>query len=253
MCPDELESNKLGAVLDVTTRAYEWPLRPVDIGHGRDGRVLEMLSEHNCQGWLEGYILTGRHGLFPSYEAFVEIVTGMANQLAKFLKVARELPWRPPVSSFNYLLTSEGWRQEHNGYSHQGPGFINAMLNKKASVSRVLPPARREHAARGDGTLSHVDELDQPRRRVETTAPAMADHRRGPAPLCGRRIDLGVGRHRRSRRARRRLRRVGRDPDDRDARRGAAAPPRSPRAQDPRRQRRRPARRSNLPTSILTV
>ena len=88
VCPDELDSNKLGAVLDVTTRAYEWPLRPVDIGHGRDGRVLEMLSEHNCQGWLEGYILTGRHGLFPSYEAFVEIVTGMANQLAKFLKVA---------------------------------------------------------------------------------------------------------------------------------------------------------------------
>ena len=141
VCPDELESNKLGAVLDVTTRAYEWPLRPVDVGHGRDGRVLEMLSEHNCQGWLEGYILTGRHGLFPSYEAFVEIVTGMANQLAKFLKVARELSWRPPVSSFNYLLTSEGWRQEHNGYSHQGPGFINAMLNKKASVSRIyLPP-----------------------------------------------------------------------------------------------------------------
>ena len=141
VCPDELESNKLGAVLDVTTRAYEWPLRPVDIGHGRAGRVLEMLSEHNCQGWLEGYILTGRHGLFPSYEAFVEIVTGMANQLAKFLKVARELSWRPPVSSFNYLLTSEGWRQEHNGYSHQGPGFINAMLNKKASVSRVYLPA----------------------------------------------------------------------------------------------------------------
>jgi xylulose-5-phosphate/fructose-6-phosphate phosphoketolase len=141
VCPDELDSNKLGAVLEVTTRAYEWPLRAVDIDHGRDGRVLEMLSEHNCQGWLEGYVLTGRHGLFPSYEAFAEIVTSMANQLAKFLKVARELPWRPPVSSFNYLLTSEGWRQEHNGYSHQGPGFINAMLNKKASVSRVyLPP-----------------------------------------------------------------------------------------------------------------
>ncbi len=140
-CPDELESNRLGAVLEVTTRAYQWPLAEHDVGHGPDGRVLEILSEHTCQGWLEGYVLTGRHGLFPSYEAFAEIVTGMTNQLAKFLKVAREVPWRPPVSSFNYLLTSEGWRQEHNGYSHQGPGFINTILNKKATVSRVyLPP-----------------------------------------------------------------------------------------------------------------
>lgn len=140
-CPDELESNRLGAVLEVTTRAYVWPLRDVDVGHGPDGRVLEILSEHTCQGWLEGYVLTGRHGLFPSYEAFAEIVTGMTNQLAKFLKVAREVPWRPPVSSFNYLLTSEGWRQEHNGYSHQGPGFINTVCNKKATISRIyLPP-----------------------------------------------------------------------------------------------------------------
>ena len=141
VCPDELESNKLGAVLDVTTRAYEWPLRPVDIDHGREGRVLEVLSEHNCEGWLQGYVLTGRHGVFPSYEAFLEIVTSMVNQYAKFLKVARELPWRPPVSSINFLLTSEGWRQEHNGFSHQGPGFISSLLNKKATVSRVyLPP-----------------------------------------------------------------------------------------------------------------
>ena len=194
VCPDELESNKLGAVLDVTTRAYEWPLRPVDVGHGRDGRVLEMLSEHNCQGWLEGYILTGRHGLFPSYEAFVEIVTGMANQLAKFLKVARELSWRPPVSSFNYLLTSEGWRQEHNGYSHQGPGFINAMLNKKASVSRVyLPPDANTLLAVMERCLTSTNSINLVV-AIETATPPVADDRRGPPTLHGRRIDMGRGR-----------------------------------------------------------
>jgi xylulose-5-phosphate/fructose-6-phosphate phosphoketolase len=102
---------------------------------------MEVLSEHNCQGWLQGYLLTGRHGLFPCYEAFVSIVDGMVNQYAKFLKMSSEVSWRVPVASLNYLLTSEGWRQEHNGYSHQGPGFINNILTKKASVARVyLPP-----------------------------------------------------------------------------------------------------------------
>jgi xylulose-5-phosphate/fructose-6-phosphate phosphoketolase len=141
MCPDELASNRLDAVLSVTSRAYQWPVSPDDPDQSTDGRVLEVLSEHNCQGWLEGYLLTGRHGLFPCYEAFVGIIDGMANQHAKFLKVAREVPWRAPVSSLNYLLSSEGWSQEHNGYSHQGPGFINSMLDKKASVARIyLPP-----------------------------------------------------------------------------------------------------------------
>ena len=139
--PDELESNRIGAVLDVTERQYAWPL-PLEAVHtGRDGRVLEILSEHMCQGWLEGYILTGRHGLFSCYEAFVPIVDGMMNQYAKFLKASSEVPWRKPVSSLNYLLTSEAWRQDHNGFSHQGPGFINNLLTKKGETYSIyLPP-----------------------------------------------------------------------------------------------------------------
>jgi xylulose-5-phosphate/fructose-6-phosphate phosphoketolase len=169
VCPDELESNKLGAVLDATPRAYEWPVGPQDDHQAPQGRVMEMLSEHNCQGWLQGYLLTGRHGLFPCYEAFVPIVDGMANQYAKFLKMSSEVPWRRPVSSFNYLLTSEGWRQEHNGYSHQGPGFINTMLNKKGSVVRVYLPAdantmlaTMEHCLKTLDTINVVIASKQP-------------------------------------------------------------------------------------------
>ncbi|GGM36747.1 phosphoketolase [Longimycelium tulufanense] len=141
VCPDELESNRLGEILVATDRAYVWPVPGYSEHLTADGRVIEVLSEHLCQGFLQGYLLTGRHGLFPSYEAFVSIVDSMVNQYAKFLKMAMEVPWRAPVASLNYLLTSEGWRQEHNGYSHQGPGFINNLLTKKASVSRIyLPP-----------------------------------------------------------------------------------------------------------------
>ena len=141
VCPDELESNRLGAVLDVTDRQYVWPVPNGTDGTSRDGRVLEVLNEHNCQGWLQGYLLTGRHGLFPCYEAFVHIVDGMMNQYAKFLKSSLEVPWRLPISSLNYLLTSEAWRQEHNGYSHQGPGFINNLMTKKGHIYRIyLPP-----------------------------------------------------------------------------------------------------------------
>ncbi len=140
VCPDELESNKLGAVLEAAQRQYVWPL-PENTEHtARDGRVLEVLSEHNCQGWLQGYLLTGRHGLFPCYEAFLPIVDGMMNQYAKFLKSSLEVPWRKPISSLNYLLTSEAWRQEHNGYSHQGPGFINNLLTKKGHTYRIYFP-----------------------------------------------------------------------------------------------------------------
>ncbi len=141
VCPDELESNRLGGLLDVTTRQFNWPTPKYTEKTSVDGRVLEMLSEHMCQGWLQGYLLTGRHGLFPCYEAFIPIVDGMMNQFAKFLKSSREVAWRKAVPSLNYLLTSESWRQDHNGYSHQGPGFINNLLTKKGQVYRIyLPP-----------------------------------------------------------------------------------------------------------------
>ena len=143
VCPDEVASNKLGAVFKATNHAFTWPLDPdVDPGNSWDGRVMEVLSEHNCQGWLQGYVLTGRHGVFPCYEAFIPIVDGMVNQYGKFLKMSRdEAPWREPVPSLNYLLTSVGWRQDHNGYSHQVPGFINSMLNRKSDFARIyLPP-----------------------------------------------------------------------------------------------------------------
>jgi xylulose-5-phosphate/fructose-6-phosphate phosphoketolase len=139
--PDETESNRLGAVYDVTAKAWNAATHPTDEHLARDGRVMEILSEHLCQGWLEGYLLTGRHGLFSCYEAFIHIVDAMFNQHAKWLKVSRQLSWRRPIPSLNYLLTSHVWRQDHNGFSHQDPGFIDHVVNKKAEVIRVyLPP-----------------------------------------------------------------------------------------------------------------
>ncbi len=139
--PDETESNRLGAVLEATDKVWEARIDPVDQHLGPHGRVMEILSEHTCQGWLEGYLLTGRHGLFSCYEAFVHIVDSMVNQHAKWLKVTRKLSWRKPIPSLNYLLTSHVWRQDHNGFSHQDPGFIDHVMNKKAEVVRVyLPP-----------------------------------------------------------------------------------------------------------------
>jgi xylulose-5-phosphate/fructose-6-phosphate phosphoketolase len=139
--PDETESNRLTAVFDVTSRAWDAETLPTDEPLRPDGRVMEVLSEHLCQGWLEGYLLTGRHGLFNCYEAFIHIVDSMFNQHAKWLKVTRTIPWRRPLSSLNYLLSSHVWRQDHNGFSHQDPGFIDHVVNKKAEVIRVyLPP-----------------------------------------------------------------------------------------------------------------
>jgi xylulose-5-phosphate/fructose-6-phosphate phosphoketolase len=140
-CPDETTSNRLEAVYGTTSRAFEWPLIPTDEFLRRDGRVMEILSEHCCQGWLEGYLLTGRHGIFACYEAFITIVDSMVAQYAKWSKMAREVAWRKPVASLNYLLTSHVWQQDHNGYSHQGPGFINTLLTRKRQVTRIyLPP-----------------------------------------------------------------------------------------------------------------
>jgi len=141
MGPDETASNRLGAVFDVTDRVWEGEIVPTDEHLARAGRVMEVLSEHLCQGWLEGYLLTGRHGFFSCYEAFIHIVDSMVNQHAKWLKTTREIPWRRPIASLNYLLTSHVWRQDHNGFSHQDPGFIDHVVNKKAEVVRVyLPP-----------------------------------------------------------------------------------------------------------------
>ncbi len=139
--PDETASNRLGAVFEVTDRVWDAELLAGDDHLAPDGRVMEVLSEHLCQGWLEGYLLTGRHGLFNSYEAFIHIVDSMFNQHAKWLKVTRGIPWRRPIASLNYLLSSHVWRQDHNGFTHQDPGFIDHVVNKKAEIVRVyLPP-----------------------------------------------------------------------------------------------------------------
>ena len=141
MGPDETASNRLGAVFEVTDRVSTAGILPTDDHVSPTGRVMEVLSEHMCQGWLEGYLLTGRHGLFNSYEAFIHIVDSMFNQHAKWLESSRAIPWRRPIGSLNYLLSSHVWRQDHNGFSHQDPGFIDVVVNKKADVVRVyLPP-----------------------------------------------------------------------------------------------------------------
>ena len=137
MGPDETASNRLDAVFEVTQRVWMETIEPYDVHLAQDGRVMEVLSEHLCQGWLEGYLLTGRHGFFNCYEAFVHIVDSMVNQHAKWLKVSRELSWRRPIASLNYLLTSHVWRQDHNGFSHQDPGFVDLVVNKKADIVRV--------------------------------------------------------------------------------------------------------------------
>jgi xylulose-5-phosphate/fructose-6-phosphate phosphoketolase len=139
--PDETASNRLGAVFEVSDRVWEAEILATDDHLATEGRVMEVLSEHLCQGWLEGYLLTGRHGVFNCYEAFIHIVDSMVNQHAKWLKVTRDIPWRRPIASLNYLLSSHVWRQDHNGFSHQDPGFIDHVVNKKAEIVRVyLPP-----------------------------------------------------------------------------------------------------------------
>lgn len=140
MGPDETDSNRLSAVFEVTNRVSTAEILPTDVHVSRDGRVMEVLSEHMCQGWLEGYLLTGRHGFFASYEAFIHIVTSMYNQHAKWLEATRHIPWRKPIASLNYLFTSHVWRQDHNGFSHQDPGFLDNAVNKKPELVRAYFP-----------------------------------------------------------------------------------------------------------------
>ncbi|NKK78092.1 phosphoketolase [Rhizobium leguminosarum] len=159
--PDETESNRLGSVFEVTDRVWMEGIEPYDVHLSRDGRVMEVLSEHLCQGWLEGYLLTGRHGLFSCYEAFIHIIDSMFNQHAKWLKVTRELKWRKPISSLNYLLTSHVWRQDHNGFSHQDPGFVDLVANKKADIVRIyLPPDANTLLWVGDHCLRTYDRIN---------------------------------------------------------------------------------------------
>jgi xylulose-5-phosphate/fructose-6-phosphate phosphoketolase len=157
-CPDETNSNRLGAVFEVESRCFEEATLPNDDHVSPEGRVMEVLSEHNCQGWLEGYLLTGRHGVFATYEAFALIVASMATQHAKWLEACAALPWRRPVPSLNYLLTSTCWRNDHNGFSHQGPGFMDTILSKKGTVSRIyLPPDANCLLSVADHCLRSVD------------------------------------------------------------------------------------------------
>ncbi|SCC00972.1 XFP N-terminal domain-containing protein [Kosakonia oryziphila] len=159
--PDETASNRLSKVFDVTSRTWQAAQKPWDEQLAPDGRVMEILSEHQCQGWLEGYLLTGRHGLFNCYEAFIHIVDSMFNQHAKWLKVSRKLPWRAPISSLNYLLSSHVWRQDHNGYSHQDPGFIDHVANKKADIVRIyLPPDANTLLCVADHCLKTWDRIN---------------------------------------------------------------------------------------------
>lgn len=159
--PDETASNRLGSVFEATNRVWMAETLESDDHLSPDGRVMEVLSEHLCQGWLEGYLLTGRHGFFSCYEAFIHIVDSMFNQHAKWLKVSRELEWRKPISSLNYLLTSHVWRQDHNGFSHQDPGFIDLVANKSADIVRVyLPPDANTLLWVGDHCLKTWDRVN---------------------------------------------------------------------------------------------
>lgn len=184
--PDEVASNRLGAAFEVTDRAFVGAEVPGDDHLSPDGRVMEVLSEHLCQGWLEGYLLTGRHGIFTSYEAFIHIVDSMVNQHAKWLKVTRNIPWREPVASLNYLLSSHVWRQDHNGFSHQDPGFIDHVVNKKAEVVRVyLPPdgntllSTMDHCLRSRHYINVVVAGKQPAPNWLTMDEAVQHCRRG--------------------------------------------------------------------------
>lgn len=186
--PDETASNRLQAVFDVTDKVWNAEYLPTDIDDhlARMGRVVEMLSEHQCQGWLEGYLLTGRHGLFNCYEAFIHIIDAMFNQHSKWLKVTNEIPWRRPIASLNYLLSSHVWRQDHNGFSHQDPGFIDHVVNKKAEVVRVyLPPdantllSTYDHCLRSRQYVNVVVSGKQPAPNFLTMEQAVAHCTRG--------------------------------------------------------------------------
>ena len=238
--PDETASNRLGDVLSVTDKAWEAKIEPTDENLAPEGRVVEVLSEHLCQGWLEGYLLTGRHGLFNCYEAFIHIVDSMFNQHAKWLKVTRHIPWRRPIASLNYLLSSHVWRQDHNGFSHQDPGFIDHVVNKKAEVIRVyLPPDANtllsvgDHCLRSRNYVNVIVAGKQPALNYLSMEDAIVHCTRGAGIWEWASNDDGGL-------TRRGARLLRRHPHARDARGGGAAARASSRAEGSGGQRRRP-------------
>ncbi len=220
--PDENNSNRWQDVLEVTNRAWVAETETYDDHLAPDGRVMEVLSEHQCQGWLEGYLLTGRHGFFSCYEAFIHIIDSMFNQHAKWLKVCNDIEWRRPIASLNYLLSSHVWRQDHNGFSHQDPGFIDHVVNKKAEVVRVYLPPDANTPAVGDRPLPAQPQLRQRDCRRQAGRAAMADDGPGDQALHVRAWHLGMGEQRPWRRAGCRDGLLRRRADAGDPRRGRA-------------------------------
>ena len=200
--PDENNSNRWQDVLEVTNRAWVAETHPWDDHLAPDGRVMEMLSEHQCQGWLEGYLLTGRHGFFSCYEAFIHIIDSMFNQHAKWLKVCNHIAWRRPIASLNYLLSSHVWRQDHNGFSHQDPGLHRSRRQQEGGGHPRLPAARRQLPALGYRSLPAQPELRERRCRRQAAGSSMADNGSGGQALHCRARHLGVGEQRSGRRAR---------------------------------------------------
>ncbi len=197
--PDETASNRLQAIYEVSKKTWMADMLPEDADGGelsRDGRVMEMLSEHTLLGWLEGYLLTGRHGFFHTYEAFAHVIDSMFNQHAKWLDISKNhVPWRASVASENILLSSTVWRQDHNGFSHQDPGFIDLVTNKGPIGHTDLSAARRQHLVVGRGSLSAFDRLHQRHRGRQAEAPAVHHHRRGGRALRQGHRHLDAGEH----------------------------------------------------------
>ncbi len=240
MGPDETASNRLQAVFEATDRVWEAERLETDDHLAPDGRVMEVLSEHLCQGWLEGYLLTGRHGLFNCYEAFIHIVDSMFNQHAKWLKVTRQIPWRRPIPSLNYLLSSHVWRQDHNGFSHQDPGFIDHVVNKRAEIIRVyLPPDTNCLLSVADHCLRSRDYVNVIVAGKQPALDYLID-RGGDRALHARHRDLGLGLQRRRRRARRGARMRRRHPHVGGPVGGGDPPRATSGAEGPRRERCRP-------------
>ena len=191
--PDETASNRLDAIYEATDKIFMEPMLPTDEHLSVNGRVMEILSEHMCQGWLEGYLLTGRHGFFSCYEAFIHIVDSMFNQHAKWLKVTRNIPWRRPIASLNYLLTSHVWRQDHNGFQPPGSGLHRSRGEQEGGCGARLSASRREHAAFGGRSLPAQPQLRECDCRRQATGAAVAGHGSPPSSIAPLESGFGTG------------------------------------------------------------